>query len=161
MSSIVNALKNFDIWGIIDKIVTIVQSFWTQLNKKMLGNITFWLGLGLLIHDYMVEINDTSINPLRIHGGSFGISLLMISYDFMATGMEWNHLRIKAYLFGYLGLALAWFGWGTRCFPQFIRHIIFWAGVASMVYGWFLLNKEELGLIDAIQNQAIIEALKK
>lgn len=153
-------LKNIDIWDAIDKIVKIVLDIWKKINKKVIGNIAFWLGLGLLIHDYVIE-EDVSINPWRFHGGSIGIEMIALGIQFMTEGLEWNQLKIKAYTFGYLGLGMCWFAWSTRIFPNFIRHGLFWLGVTSMGYSWYLLNKDELGFIDKVKMEVLVNSFKK
>lgn len=153
-------LKNLDIWDAIDKIVKIVLGIWEKVNKKVIGNIAFWLGLGLLIHDYIVEENE-NINPLRFHGGSIGMDMIALGIQFMAQDLEWNRLKIKAYTFGYIGLGMSWFAWATRIFPNFIRHGIFWLGIASMGYSWYLLNKNELGFVDKVQTEVLVNSFRK
>lgn len=158
--SFLKGLENFDIWEIITKIVNIVINFWNKINKKLIGNCAFWLGMGLLVHDYLTE-KDENINIWRFHGGSIGIEMIALGINLMAQDLEWNILKIKAYTFGYLGLGMCWFAWAIRIFPNIIRHGIFWLGVASLGYSWYLLNKNELGFTDEIQMEVLINSFKK
>jgi hypothetical protein len=155
--SFLSSITKLDIWGAVEKIVQVILQQWQKVNKKVIGNVSFWLGLGLLIHDYAVEI-DKNINPLRIHGGGIGISMIVLGLDFMSRDLEWNGLKIKAYAFGYGGLALAWLAWATRIFPGFIRHLFFWLGILCMGYSWYLLNQDDIGFIDKIKAQTIVES---
>lgn len=138
-------LKNLsldEIWKFIEKIITELQAIWQKSNKKLIGNIAFWMGIGFLIHDYMVEQGST-IDPFRCipHGGEIGTTSMAFGIGLM-LGAYSGEDKIKATVLLYGGLGGAWLGWSMRFFG---RSAIFWIGIASMIYGWYLINREDLG----------------
>jgi len=142
-------MKGNDLQSILDNIIDTLMGIWDKIDKRLLGSVIFWFGLGLATHDFWWETSKADVDEKRpTHGAYFGLELAITGMDMINGNLSFKDKIKKQFLF-YIGCGSCFLGFMLtgilpKGFPRIISHVLWWSGVALMVYSWYELFKEDL-----------------
>lgn len=133
-----------DLNGIIDQIIDIIFEIWDKIDKKLIGSVVFWFGLGIASHDFWWESSEYDTESLRPTQGTYtGLEMALAGVNVITWDLSLVD-KLKKSTLMYIGLGACFVGFIlTGIIPKgisrIICHIFWWAGIILMVYNWALL----------------------
>ena len=110
-------------------------------NRKLVGSVIFFFGLGVANHDFTIELKESKVNPIRPHGVTVGLGIATLGINIIEPSF-WKKFHF------YVGLLTAYVAfYSLSILPKGLRFIssVLWAiGNYLMVYNWYLLIKDEV-----------------
>jgi len=140
-----------DLNGIIDQVIDFLFELWKKLDKQLVGSITFWFGLGIASHDFWWESAEANVNATRPTQGSYlGLEVALTGINVIIWELSLAD-KIKKCLLFYIGLGSCFLGFIlTGIIPKglsrIVCHVFWWSGIVLMVYNWFNLVKDKIGV---------------
>lgn len=128
---------------LINEIQLKLKELEKKVNKKLIGSVLYWLGIGVASHDFWWECEEYKVDSERpTHGVYVGLGLATTGANVIESGFFNN-------LIHYLGLGLTIIAFNLLSFlpkgpSRWTAHIFWWSGVTLMTYNWYIKMKTEI-----------------
>lgn len=148
-SSVFQGLTLTGLQEIINKIIDAIMKLWEKINKKLVGSIIMFLGIGIASHDFWWECTEHSPSTNRpTHGAYEGLQMTLFGMQLLVIDKSLGE-QIKLCLLGYFGIGLCYIGFFlTQFIPKgisrLINHAFWWSGIGLIVYNWYTIMKDDI-----------------